>query len=341
MAAYLARRFLFAASLVFAVSFAAFAIFGISFDPGWPFMASPAHIDHVKHTWLVQHYHLHDNIFSRYWRWLSGVVRHGFGETVSTDIGGSPMRLISEGTPITPIVVRALEVTAVLVGFSLVLVSLLSSFIGTFAAQRHRFRSDLWARGLAYVGACVPTFLVADLIRRWLLPHSSVESRGGSFQVVSHGTWLQPGPPGHGVENWAQHLMLPSLALALALAGIYARYIRSSMLVSLGQPYVTVARAKGLGEPRVVVRHALRNSLVPFTSLLSLEMGGVIGASLAADGVFGTGGLASAFLHAVGESDPFLLTAIFTITAVLVCGFAFLGDFAVGLLDPRLRVGDA
>jgi peptide/nickel transport system permease protein len=335
VAVYLVRRFLFAASLVVAVSFAAFAIFGISFDPGYPFMASPAHIDHVKHAFLVEHYHLHDDIVSRYWRWLGGVFRHGFGNTVSLDIGEAPIRFLSDGEPITPVVLRAFEVTAAMVGFALLLVTVLSSFIGTFAAQRRRFRGDLWARGLAYVGACLPTFLVADLVRRWLLPHSSVVSRGGSFQVVSEHTWLQPGPPGHGIESWAQHLLLPAVALALALAGIYARYIRSSMLVALGQQYVTVARAKGVREWRVAVRHALRNSLIPFTALLSLEMGGVIGASLAADGVFGTGGLASAFLQAVGRSDPFLLTAIFTITAVLVAGFAFLSDFAMGLLDPR------
>jgi len=122
------------------------------------------------------------------------------------------------------------------------------------------------------------------------------------------------------------------------LIGIYARYVRTSMILQFGQPYITVARAKGLPERQVVVRHALRNSLVPFTSLLSIEMGGVIGASLAADGVFGTGGLASAFLQAVGDADPFLLTAIFTVTALIVCVFAFVGDIVVGTLDPRMRV---
>jgi peptide/nickel transport system permease protein len=109
------------------------------------------------------------------------------------------------------------------------------------------------------------------------------------------------------------------------------------MLVSLNQPYVAVARAKGLPERRVYIRHALRNSFIPFTALLSLEMGAVIGASLAADGVFGAGGLASTFLSAVGNADPFLLTAIFTTTAILVVGFAFLGDLVIGALDPRVR----
>jgi peptide/nickel transport system permease protein len=297
----------------------------------------PDHLSHVKYHYMHRVYHLDDPILSRYWRWLNGVFHHGFGSTVSTDIGGAPMHIETPGLPITPIVLRALEVTTAMVGGALVLVSIGSALIGALGAQRQRARTDLWARGLAYLGAAAPTFLIADILGKVFVPHSSLIYQNGFYRRVSTTTWLQLGPPDHGVESWAQHLILPTLALALGLIGIYARYIRSSMVVQIGQPYVTVARAKGLPERRVVVRHALRNSLVPFTSLLSLEMGGVIGASLAADGVFGTGGLASAFLQAVGNADPFLLTAIFTVTAAIVCVFAFAGDIVVGLLDPRMR----
>jgi peptide/nickel transport system permease protein len=335
--AYLLRRVVYALSLVLAVSFTAYCIFGISFDPGFGFLAAPDHLSHVKYHYMHRVYHLDDPIVSRYWRWLTGVLRHGFGNTASTDIGGSPMQVLSPGLPITPIVLRALEVTSVMVGFSLVLVSLGSALIGSLGAQRRRARGDLWASGLAYLGAAAPTFLVADLLRKAFVPHIQYVFSNGFYRLQSTSTWLQVGPPEHGLQSWAQHLILPTFALSLGLIGIYARYIRSAMVVQVGQPYVTVARAKGLPEWRVIVRHALRNSLVPFTSLLSIEMGGVIGASLAADGVFGTGGLASAFLQAVGNADPFLLTAIFTMTAAIVCLFAFVGDIVVGLLDPRMR----
>ena len=88
-------------------------------------------------------------------------------------------------------------------------------------------------------------------------------------------------------------MTLPAIALALGLVGVYTRYIRSSMLVALSQPYAVVARAKGLSEGRVVVRHALRNSLIPFVSALSLEIGAIVGASMAADWVFSMGGVAT------------------------------------------------
>ena len=342
MLSFLIRRIAFAVSLVVAVSIVAFCIFGVSFDPGFSFYAAGSKEAIRAHHVVDVRYHLKDPILSRYWRWASGVVRHhSFGNTVSIDVGGVPMHVLDNGTPITPIVVRALEVTAVMVGFALVLVTLLSSLLGSLSARRGRFRVDVWTRALAYLGAAVPTFLVGDLLARALIPKSHVAFVNGRYTAVTTGSWLQPGPPASGISSWTQHLLLPTLALALGLLGVYARYVRSSMLVALNQPYVSVARAKGLPERSVVVRHALRNSLVPFTSLLALEMGGVIGASLAADGVFGSGGLASAFLSAVGDADPFLLTAIFTVTAFVVCAFAFLGDLVVGWLDPRARAATA
>jgi peptide/nickel transport system permease protein len=339
---FVVRRIAFAASLVVAVSLVAFCIFGISFDPGFEFYAAGSPQGIRAHKVLVEHYHLHDPILSRYWRWASGVVRHhSFGNTISTDVGGSPMRVESNGFPITPIVVRALEVTAILVGFALVVVTVGSAIIGVLGSRRDRFRTDVSTRLIAYVGAAIPTFLVADLLRRAIMPHSGVAFFNGHYQAFSQGSWFQPGPPTHGVVGWTKHLLLPAVALGLGLLGLYARYIRSSMIVAVSAPYIAVARSKGLPEWRVLVRHALRNSLVPFTSLLTLEMGGVIGASLAADGVFGSGGLATAFLSAVGNADPFLLTAIFTVTALIVVAFAFVGDLVVGWLDPRGRAATA
>jgi len=135
--------------------------------------------------------------------------------------------------------------------------------------------------------------------------------------VLTSRRWFQVGPPTGGFVDWFRHMALPVVALAIGLIGIYARYVRTAMIVSLGEQYTLVARAKGLPERRVVLRHALRNSLVPFMSLLSLEIGAVVSASLAADAVFGLGGPAEAFLHGLA---------------------AVASDLLVGLLDPRIRV---
>jgi glutathione transport system permease protein len=329
---YLLRRLLFTASVVVAVSFAAFVGFGLSFDPAYPLV-----LDFRKHAFVAAYYHLNDPILSRYWHWLTGIFHHGFGSTVSVDVGGAPPHFLSYGEPIGPLVLNAAAITAELVGAALVLVLLGSALVGTISAQRQRFRADVSLRFLAYLGAAVPTFLIGDLIRRAVVTHYIAVFIGGKYVVSSQGSWFVLGPPTGGFVDWFRHMTLPVLVLALGLIGIYARYVRSAMIVTLSQPYVWAARAKGLPESRVVVRHALRNSLIPVTSLLSLELGGVIGASLAADAVFNAGGLASVFFSSLNRSDPFELTALLVTTAVVVCVFMFLGDALVGVLDPRTR----
>ena len=332
MGAYLVRRLLLAALVVLTVSFAAFVGFGLSFDPAYALIGA-----NYRGFLLVEsHYHLHDPILSRYWLWLTGFFHHGFGTTISTDVGGAPPRFQSYGFPIWPVVWNATKITAELMGAALVLIVAGSTFVGTVAAERRRFRLDVSTRAFAYLAAGIPTFLVGDLIQRAVLPHISYSFVvGKGVQAHSTGSWFVLGAPLGGFVDWLQHMTLPILALAISMIGVYARYIRSSMIVELHQPYVTVARAKGLPERRVVVRHALRNALVPFASLLSLEIGGVVGASIAVDAVFNTGGLASTFLGALAQSDPFFLTALLFMTAVVVTVFAFLGDVLVGFLDPR------
>jgi peptide/nickel transport system permease protein len=205
-----------------------------------------------------------------------------------------------------------------------------------FAAERRQFRTDVGVRTLTYLGAAVPTFLLADLVRRVIAPDEKAAFSHGHFTLTAHAGWFVLGPPTGGPVGWLRHLFLPAATLAAGLIAVYARYVRSSMAVELGRPYVTVARGKGLTERQVLLRHALRNSLVPVASLLSLELGGVVGASMAADGVFGSGGLASVFLGGLGHADPFELTAIVVMSAVLVSGLTLGGDLLVGLLDPRM-----
>jgi peptide/nickel transport system permease protein len=325
---YLLRRIAVTAATLVAVSFLSFLAFS-PLDPSGPLALDPTPHGHAALLFVRRHYHLKDDPLSRYLRWAGGVLHHGFGNTLSIDVAaGYPLRLRTNGQPIGPLLWHATAVTAALVGAALVLVVLGSALVGSVAARRQRFRLDVSGRFLAYLGAAVPTFLIGDLLQRGIVG-------SGAYGAGAPGGWFQNGPPDGGLLGWARHLTLPAVALALGLIGVCARYLRSSLLVELSQPYTAVARAKGLSETRVVVRHALRNALAPFVSLLSLEMGAVVGASLAADGVFHSGGLASTFLSALGQADPFELTAIVTVSALVVCVFSFVGDALVGLLDPR------
>jgi peptide/nickel transport system permease protein len=332
--AYVLRRLCLAGSIVVAVSLAGFVGFGLSFDPAFSLVTAPS-----KRAFVRAHYHLNDPILSQYWRWVRGLFSHGFGTTISTDVTGTvPPRLGSAGAPIGPVVWHAAAITFELVGSALVLVIVGSTVVAAVSARRRRFRPDLAARSLAYLGAAVPTFLVGDLLVHAINPQYAQVVVGGRTTLTSTGSWFVIGPPTGGFVNWLRHMTLPVAALAVSLIGIYARYLRSAIASTLAEPYVAVARAKGLSERQLMLHHVLRNSLIPFTSLLSLEIGAVIGASLAADAVFNLGGLASTFLGAVNSADPLELTALFVTTAVVVSAFTLLGDVLVGLLDPRVSV---
>jgi peptide/nickel transport system permease protein len=331
---FLLRRSLAAALTVVAVSLVAFVGFGLTLDPTNSMVLDPTPHGHAARMFVKRHYHLQDPILLRYVRWAGGVFHHGFGNTISTDVAaGQPLRLRTNGEPIGPQLWHAALVTAALVGAALVLVVAGSALVGTVAARRRPAGLGVSTRLLAYLGAAVPVFLIGDLVRHAVTGQAHVTAAIGP--QTGGGGWFLLGPPTGGPVGWARHLALPVFVLSLGLIGVYSRYVRSSMLVELEQPYVTVARAKGLSERRVVVRHALRAGLAPFVALLSIEMGAVIGASIAVDGVFGAGGLASEFLSALGRADPFELTAILVVSALIVCGFAFLGDGLVAVLDPR------
>lgn len=316
MIAGLVRRFFFGASLVIAVSFASFCAFGLSLDPTWQLVLNPN--QGPRHA-LQARYHLTEPILTRYWLWVKSLPEDGFGTTVMP-LGGLRAGTV-EGTPIGPSLVSAAGVTAQLIGVALVFTLLLSLALGTWTGLR-RTPAASTVRLLSYVAWSVPSFLIA-VVLLLLVPD------------VAH--WFPPGRPGGGAVHWLRQIVLPASTLAVALVGLYARYVRSAIIAASAEQYALVARAKGLSEGQVVRRHLLRNSLVPLVSVLSLDIAGVVGISLAVDAVYGKGGLAGMFLVALTASDPFLMTAILVVIAVLVTAFVFAADVIIVWLDPRLR----
>jgi peptide/nickel transport system permease protein len=339
MTRYLVRRLGLTLLVLVTVSFVAFCGFGVSLDPSSPLRLNP---DQRPRHAVVAYYHLDDPVLSRYWRWVKGLFHHGFGSPVSTNVQDN--QVVPSQTTIWPGLSHAVWISFQLVGFALVLMIVVSIALGVLSARRRGSPLDAAVRLLTYASWSIPTFLIAFLMKRWIMPDQAVSTNfynggGGASTLGSHPFLV--GPPSGGFVDWFQHMTLPAVALALGLIGVYARYIRTAMLTSLQQTYATVARAKGLTEGRVVRVHALRNSLIPFVSALSLEIGAVVGASLAADYVFGLGGLATFTIRSLGQSDPFLMTALVVVLAAIVMFFVTLADLVIGWLDPRARIAVA
>jgi peptide/nickel transport system permease protein len=325
---FLVRRVFLAAVVFVAISFLAFVLIGVRLDPTWKLQPNPHPYEIAK---LQRQFHIHDPIAKRYWLWVKGSV------TGHPNVSKPILRQSRVGQKIWPAVWKAARHTALLIGLSILVVTLLSLGIGSIAAARPGSALDVVLRTGSYLAWSVPAFLLA-LGLQYLFTQLAYAHHFQPFALAGL-PGSQAGTGFHYVRVWAQYLTLPVLTIAAGFVGAYSRYVRSAMLVSLSEQYAVTARAKGLPEWRVVVRHALRNSLVPFISIMTLDFGGVFGASLVADYVFRQEGLANYLVFALYDADPFEVEPVILIAAAVVLVFSLVADVAVARLDPRVSAG--
>ncbi len=344
MAAFLARRLLLAAAVLLVVSYGTFVVFATKFTTQCPSALTPTNVAAPPLAGSV-----HDASIL-YWDWLKRVPSGGSFETVC-GIEGS---FFLSFWP-------SVGHTAVLLGLAMTFVVVFSLLLGTIGATRSGSAVDVVLRAFSYATWAVPAFVLAVVLQNvleWAKSHHgfttfAVSGWPGSCEVTPFSTLFgQQTCPHLGTGTpyalaVLQSTFVPALALSLSFIGLHSRYLRSALLVSLTAPYTTTAYAKGLSERRVVLRHALRNSLATFTSALLLDMGAIFGAAMVVDWVFGLGGLGTLFLtlvHGIGAGDgPRYLDAysienVVTLTAIFVLTMSILAEVAVRWLDPRARV---
>ena len=250
-----------------------------------------------------------------------GVLRGDFGNSL---ISKRPvLKLITERIPNTLL----LMVTAELV------IIIFSLLLGVFSAVKQYSFFDTLVTALSFVGYSMPIFLIALLsmylfslnFKEWGLPYLPTV---GMFDPEVGRT------PG----QIALHMILPVLSLSVISIAGYSRYVRSSMLEILGLDYIRTARAKGLRENLVVMKHALRNALLPFVTLVGLDIPFLLAGAVVTESVFGWPGTGRLFVERTAQSDYPVLMGILMMTAVAVVVFQLLTDIAYSYLDPRIRI---
>jgi peptide/nickel transport system permease protein len=197
--------------------------------------------------------------------------------------------------------------------------------IGTVSAVRRRTAVDRAAMGFALVAVSAPLFWVG--LMALFIVWKKLHLTGGSGYA----------PLSAGIGTWASHLVLPWCVLALVNIGIYARLTRNSMLDVLGEDYIRTARAKGLKEPRVIVRHALRAGVMPIITILGLDIALLVGGAVVIERVFNIQGLGWLAINGAATQDlPSVLgVVICTATAVVIANLVV--DIVYAFLDPRVR----
>jgi peptide/nickel transport system permease protein len=146
-----------------------------------------------------------------------------------------------------------------------------------------------------------------------------------------------------GNSTWSldrlQHIALPVIVLAIASFALYSRFMRASMLDVINSDYIRTARAKGLPERQVIMRHVVRNALIPLTTVSALNIGGLLGGAIVTETVFSLDGIGFFFVSKLGQQDVYAVMAYLMVTAVIIIAANLVADVFYGYLDPRIRYG--
>ena len=199
--------------------------------------------------------------------------------------------------------------------------------LGLFNAIRAGRFSDRFLTALALVGISMPVFWIGALMNHYLGFKAGLFPNGGYVELTED-------PLG-----WLHHLILPWTALAILFIGVYSRVLRSNVLDTINEDYVRTARAKGLSERDVLVRHVLRNSLIPVTTLWGLDFGAVLGGgAILTEAVFDLQGVGQYTADAVGDLDQPVVLAVTMFGAFFIVLLNAVVDIVYAALDPRIRL---
>jgi peptide/nickel transport system permease protein len=319
---YVVRRLLYSVVVLVAASFLVFTFVSVSGDPLAQLRITP-NLSQQSVQNVIDRKHLDDPIPVRYWYWVKDAVTNEFGTTLLGD------------RPILPDLWRVMKNTLQLVIVAELLAILIAVGIGVYSALRQYSAFDYSATTFSFLGLATPVFWLALMLQVSVV-YVYQWTGYNIFPIAS----LSSVDPGSGISFWidrAHHLVLPVLVLMVVNMAAYTRYMRASMLEVVNSDYVRTARAKGLPERRVTMKHAFRNALIPLTTLAALNFGALLGGAIATEFVFSLDGMGLYFITALGGNDPYPIMAWLMITATMIILFNLIADIAYGYLDPRVR----
>ena len=248
----------------------------------------------------------------RYLAWLGGVIQGDFGHS------------FTYRTPVSGMIVERLQLSLPLALMALALAVVVALPVGLLAAARRGSGADMAVMGGTQLGIALPNFWFAMLLvlvfavyLRWL--------PAGGFAG-----WSQPGQA-------LRSLILPAVALALPQAAILARVLRSALIEAQGQDYIRTARAKGLSRRATLLRHGLRNALIPVLTILGMQFSFLLAGAIIIENVFYLPGLGRLIFQAITQRDLIVVQSAVLVLVAVVIIVTFLVDLAYAAIDPRLR----
>ena len=316
MGKYLLRRLLIAIPSLIGISVVLFTVLALA--PGDPFeeLATNPNVPPEVRENLRKQFGLDDPVPVRYTRWAKAMVKGDWGFSFASRVD------------VDKLIMQRLPTTLIIIGSSQFLALLIAIPIGVFAATRPYSIFDQVANTFAFIGFSLPTFftgilfiLFFSIYLDWLpfVYRADIAETGWRFYF----------------EHLKQSIM-PVAVLGLFQGASWTRYVRSAVLDVIRLDYVTTARAKGLSERVVVIKHALRNALIPVVTLVALQMPTIFGGAIVTEQIFRVPGIGSLLISAILANDTPVIMAVTFVFACLVVLFNLLADILYGWLDPRI-----
>jgi len=248
-------------------------------------------------------------------------------EWITRIMAGNWGRSYRDNQPVLSIIASHLGATLELMVSSTITAVLLGTWVGVLGAVRRYSLADQLATVGAMIALSIPTFWFG-LVVIYIFSVELAWLPAGNIATVGR----------ESLGDYALHLILPSLVLALVTVGTWSRYMRASMLDVINQDYVRTARAKGLSSRRVLVHHAMRNALLPMITLAGLQLPTLLSGALVTETVFTWPGMGRLFLDSLGYRDYPMVMGLLMFSAVLVLLGNMLADLLYAVADPRVRL---
>ena len=316
MSQYVLRRLLIAIPSLLGISVVLFTVLALA--PGDPFeeLATNPNVPAEVREMLRAKFGLDDPVFVRYFRWLGAMANGDWGYSFVSRVD------------VDQLILQRLPVTLVVIGSSQVLALAIALPVGIFAATRPYSIFDQIANTFAFIGFSLPTFFTGIL---FIL----------IFSI--HLDWLpfvyRADIDATGWQWWWEHIrqsIMPVAVLGLFQGASWTRFVRSAVLDVIRLDYVTTARAKGLAERVVVLKHVVRNALIPVVTLVALSMPAVFGGAIVTEQIFRVPGIGSLLIEAILRNDTPVIMAVTFVFSILVIAFNLIADLLYGWLDPRI-----
>lgn len=274
--------------------------------PGSPFNEERGTNEAVQKN-LEAYYHLDDPLIFQYFFYLKSIITFDFGPSIKKP-SDSVNDMLERGFPVS------FEL-----GMTAIVIAVISGLVlGVIAALRRNGFLDYAAMSLAVLGISIPNFILATLL---------IQQFAVNLKLFPAATWTSP-----------IHMVLPTAALAVGPMAIIARLTRSSMVEVLTQDYIRTAKAKGLSPFTIIVKHALRNALMPVVTVLGTLVASILTGSFVIEKIFAIPGMGKYFVESINQRDYPVIMGTTVFYSVILIIMLFLVDLAYGLLDPRIKL---